>query len=84
MDNFFRRMDRYSTLKPKVLKIWCAKHHFTSGNRNISETRTYSYFNPQFCQLSQWLEHDVMPYIGGIDFQRCRPYRIRFMLSLTM
>ena len=44
----------------------------TSSATGRFGNRTYSYFNPQFSNFSGgWTQRGQ--YIGGMDFQRCRP-----------
>ena len=44
----------------------------TASNAGRFGNRTYNYFNPQFSNFSGgWVQRGQ--YIGGMDFQRCRP-----------
>lgn len=43
-----------------------------SGNKSLQVNRAYNYFAPQFSRFSDgWVNRG--PYIGEMDFQRCRP-----------
>lgn len=50
--------------------LMSAQH--SDSNAGRFGNRTYNYFNPQFSNFSdQWVQRGQ--YIGGMDFQRCRP-----------
>lgn len=49
-----------------------AEHNDASSTQGRFGNRTYNYFNPQFSNFSGgWTQRGQ--YIGGMDFQRCRP-----------
>nr|MBP7471800.1 RagB/SusD family nutrient uptake outer membrane protein [Prevotella sp.] len=52
--------------------LMAAEHNDASSTSGRYGNRTYSYFNPQFSNFSGgWTQRGQ--YIGGMDFQRCRP-----------
>lgn len=52
--------------------LMTAEHNEDSSTKGRFGNRTYSYFNPQFSNFSGgWVQRGQ--YIGGMDFQRCRP-----------
>lgn len=52
--------------------LMAAEHNGDSGTKGRFGNRTYSYFNPQFSNFSGGFVQRGQ-YIGGMDFQRCRP-----------
>lgn len=52
--------------------LMAAEHNANSSTKGRFGNRTYNYFNPQFSNFSGgWVQRGQ--YIGGMDFQRCRP-----------
>ena len=52
--------------------LMTAEHNADSSTKGRFGNRTYNYFNPQFSNFSGgWVQRGQ--YIGGMDFQRCRP-----------
>lgn len=52
--------------------LMVAEHNEDSSTKGRYGNRTYGYFDPQFSNFSAgWTQRGQ--YIGGIDFQRCRP-----------
>ena len=52
--------------------LMAAEHNSDSSTKGRFGNRTYNYFNPQFSNFSGgWVQRGQ--YIGGMDFQRCRP-----------
>ncbi len=52
--------------------LMAAEHNSDSQTTGRYGNRTYNYFNPQFSNFSGgWVQRGQ--YIGGMDFQRCRP-----------
>jgi hypothetical protein len=52
--------------------LMAAEHNADSGTEGRFGNRTYNYCNPQFSNFSGgWVQRGQ--YIGGMDFQRCRP-----------
>ena len=52
--------------------LMAAEHNADSSTKGRYGNRTYNYFNPQFSNFSGgWVQRGQ--YIGGMDFQRCRP-----------
>lgn len=52
--------------------LMTAEHNDDSSTQGRFGNRTYNYFNPQFSNFSGgWVQRGQ--YIGGMDFQRCRP-----------
>lgn len=52
--------------------LMAAEHNDASTTGGRFGNRTYNYFNPQFSNFSGgWVQRGQ--YIGGMDFQRCRP-----------
>ena len=52
--------------------LMAAEHNADSSTKGRFGNRTYNYFNPQFSNFSGgWVQRGQ--YIGGMDFQRCRP-----------
>lgn len=52
--------------------LMAAEHNADSSTKGRFGNRTYNYFNPQFSNFSGgWTQRGQ--YIGGMDFQRCRP-----------
>ena len=52
--------------------LMCAEHNGDKSTSGRFGNRTYNYFNPQFSNFSGgWVQRGQ--YIGGMDFQRCRP-----------
>lgn len=52
--------------------LMAAEHNDDSSTKGRFGNRTYNYFNPQFSNFSGgWVQRGQ--YIGGMDFQRCRP-----------
>ena len=52
--------------------LMVAEHNDASSTQGRFGNRTYNYFNPQFSNFSGgWTQRGQ--YIGGMDFQRCRP-----------
>ncbi len=52
--------------------LMTAEHNTDSSTKGRFGNRTYNYFNPQFSNFSGgWVQRGQ--YIGGMDFQRCRP-----------
>ena len=52
--------------------LMCAEHNGDNSTSGRFGNRTYNYFNPQFSNFSGgWVQRGQ--YIGGMDFQRCRP-----------
>ena len=52
--------------------LMAAEHNANSTTKGRFGNRTYNYFNPQFSNFSGgWVQRGQ--YIGGMDFQRCRP-----------
>lgn len=52
--------------------LMAAEHNDDSSTKGRYGNRTYNYFNPQFSNFSGgWTQRGQ--YIGGMDFQRCRP-----------
>ena len=52
--------------------LMAAEHNADSGTKGRFGNRTYNYFNPQFSNFSGGFVQRGQ-YIGGMDFQRCRP-----------
>lgn len=52
--------------------LMAAEHNADSGTIGRFGNRTYNYFNPQFSNFSGGYVQRGQ-YIGGMDFQRCRP-----------
>ena len=52
--------------------LMAAEHNEDSSTQGRFGNRTYNYFDPQFSNFSGgWVQRGQ--YIGGMDFQRCRP-----------
>lgn len=52
--------------------LMAAGHNADNSTKGRFGNRTYNYFNPQFSNFSGgWTKRGV--WIGGMDFQRCRP-----------
>lgn len=52
--------------------LMTAEHNGDSSTKGRFGNRTYNYFDPQFSNFSGgWVQRGQ--YIGGMDFQRCRP-----------
>ena len=52
--------------------LMAAEHNDDSSTQGRFGNRTYNYFDPQFSNFSgAWVQRGQ--YIGGMDFQRCRP-----------
>ena len=52
--------------------LMAAPHNRESSTQGRFGNRTYNYFNPQFSNFSGgWVKRGI--WIGGMDFQRCRP-----------
>jgi len=52
--------------------LMSAEHNEDSSTKGRFGNRTYNYFDPQFSNFSAaWVQRGQ--YIGGMDFQRCRP-----------
>ena len=52
--------------------LMAAEHNDASSTQGRYGNRTYNYFDPQFSNFSgAWVQRGQ--YIGGMDFQRCRP-----------
>ena len=52
--------------------LMAAEHNGDGSTQGRFGNRTYNYFNPQFSNFSGgWVQRGQ--YIGGMDFQRCRP-----------
>lgn len=52
--------------------LMAAGHNADNATKGRFGNRTYNYFNPQFSNFSGgWTKRGV--WIGGMDFQRCRP-----------
>ncbi len=52
--------------------LMTAEHNGDSSTKGRYGNRTYNYFDPQFSNFSDgWVQRGQ--YIGGMDFQRCRP-----------
>ena len=52
--------------------LMAAEHNEDSSTQGRFGNRTYNYFDPQFSNFSAgWVQRGQ--YIGGMDFQRCRP-----------
>lgn len=52
--------------------LMAALHNGDNSTKGRFGNRTYNYFNPQFSNFSDgWVQRGQ--YIGGMDFQRCRP-----------
>ena len=52
--------------------LMAAGHNADESTQGRFHNRTYNYFNPQFSWFSGgWVKRGV--WIGGMDFQRCRP-----------
>lgn len=52
--------------------LMTAEHNGDSSTKGRYGNRTYNYFDPQFSNFSGgWVQRGQ--YIGGMDFQRCRP-----------
>ena len=52
--------------------LMAAEHNGDNSTKGRFGNRTYNYFNPQFSNFSGgWVQRGQ--YIGGMDFQRCRP-----------
>lgn len=52
--------------------LMAAEHNEDSSTKGRYGNRTYNYFDPQFSNFSAgWTQRGQ--YIGGMDFQRCRP-----------
>lgn len=52
--------------------LMAAEHNSDNSTKGRFGNRTYNYFNPQFSNFSGgWVQRGQ--YIGGMDFQRCRP-----------
>lgn len=52
--------------------LMTAEHNGDSSTKGRYGNRTYNYFDPQFATFSNgWVQRGQ--YIGGMDFQRCRP-----------
>ncbi len=52
--------------------LMAAEHNDDATTKGRFGNRTYNYFNPQFSNFSDgWVQRGQ--YIGGMDFQRCRP-----------
>ncbi len=52
--------------------LMAAEHNLDSSTKGRFGNRTYNYFNPQFSNFSGGFVQRGQ-YIGGMDFQRCRP-----------
>ena len=52
--------------------LMAAEHNEDNSTQGRFGNRTYNYFDPQFSNFSgSWVQRGQ--YIGGMDFQRCRP-----------
>ena len=52
--------------------LMAAEHNMDNSTQGRFGNRTYNYFDPQFSNFSGgWVQRGQ--YIGGMDFQRCRP-----------
>lgn len=52
--------------------LMTAEHNEDSSTKGRYGNRTYNYFDPQFANFSAgWIQRGQ--YIGGMEFQRCRP-----------